>query len=164
MRRRATAAIGLAIAILGPAPPAAGLTCLLVPLLDPRASSRPAEEIIAHVRVVGRPGSRAPAGTIHARILDVLAGTAARGVAWIDATWVLQWRTDPSDPLPADSEWVVVLTPAPWGSRVDYRLPRCRAVLTVAGDTVSGHLRSAERTESTTLAALKAALALRPSS
>jgi hypothetical protein len=155
MRRRALAAIALAVAVLGSAPRAHGLTCMLVPLIDPRGST---DQIVAHVRVVGRPGSRDAGGVIRARILDVLAGTATRGMARIDASWVWQWRAGPSDPLPPGSEWVVVLTPAAWGSRADCQVPRCRALLAVSGETVSGHLSSAERTESMTLPALKGAL------
>jgi hypothetical protein len=133
---------------------------MLVPLIDPRASSRAADQIIAHIRVVGRYPSRDPAGVIHARIVDALAGKAAPRVVRIDVSWVVQWGMAPGsrDGFPPGSEWVVALAPGAWGSRLDYQLPRCRALLTVAGEMVSGHGSTSERTESMTLAALHTAL------
>jgi len=161
MRRRVLTAIIVGMAVLGPAPRAESLTCMLVPLIDARASSRAADQIIAHIRVVDRYPSRDPAGVIHARIVEVLAGKAARRVVRIDADWVLRWRMglpDGRDGFPPGSEWVVALAPAAWGSRVNYTLPRCRALLTVAGEMVSGHVSTSERAESMTLAALQTAL------
>jgi len=161
MRRRVLTAVIVAAAVLGPAPGGESLTCMLVPLIDPRPSSRAADQIIAHIRVVDRYPSRDPAGVVHARIADVLAGKAARRVVRIDADWVLRWRMglpDGRDEFPPGSEWVVALAPAAWGSRVDYELPLCRALLTVAGEMVSGHVSTSERAESMTLAALRTAL------
>ena len=161
MRRRVLAAVIVGMAVLGSAPRGESLTCMLVPLIDARASSRAADQIIAHIRVVDRYPSRDPAGMIHARIVDVLAGKTARRVVRIDADWVLRWRMglpDGRDGFPPGSEWVVALTPTAWGSRVDYTLPRCRALLPVAGEMVSGHVSTSERAESMTLAALRTAL------
>jgi len=92
MRRRVLAAVIVVTAVLGPAPRGESLTCMLVPLIEPRASSRPADQIIAHIRVVDGYPSRARAGVIHARIVGVLAGKTARGMVRIDADWVLRWR------------------------------------------------------------------------
>lgn len=161
MRRRVLTAVIVGMAVLGPAPRGESLTCMLMPLIDPRPSSRAADQIIAHIRVVDRYPSREPAGVIHARIVDVLAGKAARRVVRIDADWVLRWRMGlPAgrDGLPPGGEWVVALAPAAWGSRVDHELPRCRALLAVADEMVSGHVSTSERAESMTLAALRAAL------
>jgi hypothetical protein len=161
MRRRALAAVIVAAAVLGPAPRGESLTCMLAPLIQPRASSRVADQVIAHVRVVDRYPSRDSAGVIHARIVDVLAGKTARRVVRIDADWVLRWRMglpDGRDGFPPGSEWIVALAPAAWGSRVDYTLPRCRALLTVTGEMASGHISTSERAESMTLAALQTAL------
>ena len=161
MRRRVLTAVIVAATVLGPAPRGESLTCMLVPLIELRASSRAADQIIAHIRVVDRYPSRDSAGVIHARIVDVLAGKAARRVVRIDADWALRWRMglpDGRDGFPRRSEWVVALAPAAWGSGVDYQLPRCRALLTVAGQMVSGHVSTSERAESMTLAALRTAL------
>lgn len=162
MRRRVLVAVIAAIAVLGPAPRGESLTCTLVPLIEPRASSRAADRIVAHIRVVDRHPSREPTGVIHARIVDVLAGKAARRVVRIDADWVLRWRMGLPDGRDAVSPGQRVdrlaLAPAAWGSRVDYALPRCRALLTVAGEMVSGHVSTSEPAESMTLAALQTAL------
>jgi hypothetical protein len=157
MGRRALTAVVAVASILGGAVRGEPLTCLLVPLVDPRAP----DQTIVHVRILPPVSAPRSGGLIHARILHVLAGDAERRVVRIDARWVFQWRMglpQGHDGLPASSEWVVTLARAERGSGADYRLPLCRALLSVTGGTATGYISSSEREESMPLAALRAAL------